>query len=149
MSSSSASAADRTCATEALVEALAGRLRRVDLTVWAQITEWAEEVGLAFEDLRLLLALTTRDVASDVRDLARVSGLPIDAAYRAVHHLRGRGYLREERRRYSLNEEGRGLVVMLDAAHQKGIRTYVEGLDARERQLLGDALRMAEGKHDG
>lgn len=126
--------------TDPLVDALAKRLRSADLIGWAQITARAEELGLSFEDLRLLLALTTRNGPSGVSDLASLSGLPLDAAYPAVNHLHGRGYVREERRRYSLTEDGRELVAVLDAAHREGIQAYVDQLDPRERQRLGEVL---------
>jgi DNA-binding MarR family transcriptional regulator len=132
--------------TEALVDALLTRLRNVDLIAWAKITEQAETLGLSFEDLRLLLALTTSDGPSSVSDLARISGLPLEAAYPAAHHLRRRGYLLEEHRRYSLSEEGRGLVATLDAAHREGIQSYVDGLDAGERERLHEAIRAPAQK---
>jgi DNA-binding MarR family transcriptional regulator len=128
--------------TEALVEALAARLRRVDLIGWAQITAQAEKLGLSFEDLRLLLALSTGDGPWSVSDLARISGFSLDAAYPAVHRLRGRGYLLEERRQYSLSEDGRELIAILEAAHREGIQAYVDGLDASERNRLDEAIRM-------
>jgi DNA-binding MarR family transcriptional regulator len=126
--------------TDSLVDALAARLRNVDLIAWARITERAEKLGLSFEDLRLLLALRIRNTDCTVSDLAQVSGLPLDAAYPAAHHLRGRGYLYEKQRRYSLSEEGRELVAMLDAAHRAGIEAFVDGLDPRERQQIEEAL---------
>ena len=125
---------------EPLVDALARRLRCVDLIAWMQITMQAERLGLSFEDLRVVLALTTWNGPSGVADLARISGLSLDAAYPAVHGLRGRGYLREERRRYSLSEEGQELVTILDAAHREGIQAYVDGLDALDRQRLHEAV---------
>ena len=64
--------------TEALVDALATRMRRADLVGWAQITARAEELGLSFEDLRLLLALATMDGPSGTSDLARISGTLAD-----------------------------------------------------------------------
>ena len=128
---------------ESLVEELLMRLRRVDLTGWAQITRRAEELMLSFEDLRLLLAITAREDASSVSDLAHDSGLSLDAAYPAVSHLRGRGYLHEERRRYRLTEKGQELIALLDAAHREGIQAYVDGLDPIERQQLDDAIRTA------
>jgi DNA-binding MarR family transcriptional regulator len=102
----------------------------------------AEMRGLSFEDLRLLLALATRNGPSSVSNLARISGLSLQAAYPAVGHLRGRGYVREERRRYFLTEDGRELVAVLDAAHREGVRAYVDGLDASERKWLNDAIRV-------
>jgi DNA-binding MarR family transcriptional regulator len=126
--------------SEPLVEALATRLRRVDLIGWARIAAWAEKLELSFEDLRLLLALTIKDGPSSVSDLAGISGLSLDAAYPAIHDLRGRGYLREERRRYSLSEDGRELVAILDAAHREGIQAYVDQLDPRERKPLEEAF---------
>jgi DNA-binding MarR family transcriptional regulator len=129
--------------TDPLVEALTTRLRRIDLIAWAKITARAEELGLSFEDLRLLLALAVKDGPCSVSDLARISGLSLEAAYPAVHQLRGRGYLREERRRYLLTEDGRELIATLDAAHREGIQAYVDGLDPRERQRLDEAVRIS------
>ena len=126
--------------SDPLVEALATLLRRVDLIAWARIAAWAEKLELSFEDLRLLLALTIKDGPSSASDLAGTSGLSLDAAYPAIHDLRGRGYLREERRRYSLSEDGRELVAILDAAHREGIQAYVDQLDPRERQALEEAF---------
>jgi DNA-binding MarR family transcriptional regulator len=48
--------------------------------------------------------------------------------------------LREERRRYSLSEDGRELVAILDAAHREGIQAYVDQLDPGERQPLEEAF---------
>jgi DNA-binding MarR family transcriptional regulator len=132
--------------TDPLVDALETRLRRIDLIGWAQITRRADELGLSFEDLRLLLAVTARDGASSVSDLASLSGLSLNAAYPTAHRLRGRGYLHEERRRYSLSEKGRELVAILDDAHREGIQAYVDGLDARERQFLDEAIRGDLGR---
>jgi len=126
--------------SEPLVEALATRLRQVDLIGWAQIAAWAEKVELSFEDLRLLLALTTQDGPSKVSDLARLSGLSLDAAYPAIHVLQGRGYLLEQRRQYSLSDDGRELVASLDAAHRDGIQAYVDQLDPGERRALEEAF---------
>jgi DNA-binding MarR family transcriptional regulator len=131
---------------EPLVEALAMRRRQVDLIAWARIAEWAEKLALSFQDLRLLLALTSKDGPSSVTDLAGLSGLSLDAAYPAIHGLRGRGYVREERRRYALSEDGRELVATLDSAHREGIRAYVDQLDPRERQLLEEAFGTIRGE---
>jgi DNA-binding MarR family transcriptional regulator len=137
-----ASPSPPSASTESLVEALATRLRRLDLIGWAQITKRAEELGLAFEDLRLLLALTTADGPRSVGELARISGLSLQAAYPAAHRLRSRGYLCEEQRRYSLREDGRELLANLDAAHREGIRAYVDGLGAEEREWLGGVIQL-------
>jgi DNA-binding MarR family transcriptional regulator len=137
----SASSSRLPTSTETLVEALAPRLRRVDLIGWAQITARAEKLGLSFEDLRLLLALSTADGPWSVSDLAPISGFSLDAAYPAVHRLRARGYLLEERRQYSLSEDGRELIAILEAAHREGIQAYVDGLDASERNRLDEAIR--------
>jgi DNA-binding IclR family transcriptional regulator len=126
------------------VEAFAERLRLMDLVGWKRIATWAEESGLSFEDLRLLLALAFKmdsDPAS-VTELADLAGLPLDVAYAATHRLRGRGYLREERRRYALNEHGQEAVAMMDAAHREGIHAYVDQLDEDQRQLLSKALAI-------
>ena len=126
--------------TEPLVEELASRLHRTDLIGWARIAAWAEKFALSFEQLRLLLALTTEEGPSRVSELASISGLSLDAAYPAIHDLHGRGYLREERRRYALSGDGRDLVATLDAAHREGIQAYIDQLDQCERQRLGEAF---------
>jgi DNA-binding MarR family transcriptional regulator len=130
--------------TDSLVDALAERLRRVDLVAWAKITERAEELGLSFENLRVLLALAVKDGPCTPSDIAQRSGLSLDAAYPAIHDLRGRGYLREEQRRYSLSEDGQELVAKMDAAHREGIQAYVDQLDSSERERIAEALRMTQ-----
>ena len=130
-----------TTSTDPLVEALATRLRLVDIVAWKRIAMWAEESELSFEDLRLLLALAIKvDDPAAVSELAELAGFPLDVAYPAIHRLRGRGYLREERRRYSLSPQGRELVSKLDMAHREGIQAYVDQLDGDERQRLSNAL---------
>jgi DNA-binding MarR family transcriptional regulator len=132
--------------TDPLVEALATRLRLMDLVGWQRIAAWAAQSELSFEELRLLLALAFKmdEGAASVHELAELAGFPLDVAYPATHKLRGRGYLREERRRYSLNEQGRELVARLDAAHREGIQAYVDQLDRDERQLLCKAFAITQ-----
>ena len=135
-------AADTTTTPDPLVEALATRLRLIDVVAWQRIARWAEESALSFEDLRLLLALAVKmdDGPAAVSELAELAGFPPDVAYPATHRLRGRGYLNEERRRYSLSPQGRELVATLDKAHREGIHAYIDQLDGEERQLLAQAF---------
>jgi DNA-binding MarR family transcriptional regulator len=127
-----------TISTDSLVEALATRLRRMDLVGWQGVATWAEQSGLSFEDLRLLLALALKvdDGPAAVSELADLAGFSLEVAYPAIHRLRGRGYLREEHRRFALTEQGQEAVARLDAAHREGIQAYVDQLDPDERQLL-------------
>lgn len=131
--------------TDSLVEALASRLRVMDLVGWQGIATWAEESGLSFEDLRLLLAIAVKaeEGPAPISELAELAGFPLDVAYPATHRLRGRGYLVEEGRLYSLTEEGQELVARLDAAHRKGIRAYVDQLTPDERGQIEAAFGMA------
>jgi DNA-binding MarR family transcriptional regulator len=131
--------------TDPLVEVLATRLRLIDLVGWQRIATWAEQSELSFEDLRLLLALAFKmdDGPAAVSELADLAGFSLDVAYRATHRLRGRGYLREERRRYSLSQQGQELVAMLDTAHRDGIQVYVDQLDRDERERLHKAFADA------
>ena len=128
--------------TDPLVEVLATRLRLADLIGWQRIATWAEESELSFEDLRLVLALAVKmdDGPAAISELADLAGFSLDVAYPATHRLRGRGYLGEEGRQYSLTEEGRELVASLDAAHREGIQAYVDRLDRDERQRLLNAF---------
>jgi DNA-binding MarR family transcriptional regulator len=132
--------------TDPLVEVLATRLRRLDLIGWQRIATWVEESELSFEDLRLLLALALKmdDGPAAVSELADIAGFSLDVAYPAIHGLRRRGYLHEERRQYSLSEEGQELVAKLDATHREGIQAYVDTLDPDERQRLRKAFASSE-----
>jgi DNA-binding MarR family transcriptional regulator len=134
-----------TTSTDSLVEALATRLRRMDLVGWQGIATWAQQSELSFEDLRMLLALAVKmdDGPAAVGELGELAGFPLEVAYPATHSLRRRGYLREEGRRYSLSEQGKELVAKLDAARRQGIRAYVDQLDPEERQRLETAFGMA------
>jgi DNA-binding MarR family transcriptional regulator len=131
--------------TDPLVEALATRLRVMDLVGWQRIATWAKQSELSFEELRLLLALAVKmdDGPTAVSELADLAGLSLEVAYPATHSLRGRGYLREERRQYSLSQEGQELVARLDAAHREGIQAYVDQLDADDRGQLEAGLGIA------
>jgi DNA-binding MarR family transcriptional regulator len=128
--------------TDPLVEALATRLRLMDLVGWQRIATWAEESELSFEDLRLLLALALKvdDGPTAISELANLAGLSLDVAYPVTHRLRGRGYLREEQRQYALSPKGQELVGMLDAAHREGIQAYVDQLDPEERERIRKAF---------
>jgi DNA-binding MarR family transcriptional regulator len=134
-----------TTSSDPLVEVLVTRLRVLDLVGWQRIATWAEESGLSFEDLRLLLAcaLKVDDGPVAVSELGDLAGFPLEVAYPAIHSLRGRGYLVEEGRHYSLSEKGKELVATLDAAHREGIRAYVDQLDPDERQRLKAAFVTA------
>ncbi len=131
--------------TDPLVEALATRLRLIDLIGWQRIAMWAEQTELSFEDLRLLLALARKrdDGPAAVSELADLAGFTLDVAYPAIHGLRRRGYVREERRHYSLSQQGLELVATLEGAHREGVRAYVDQLDPDERQRLSKVFANA------
>ena len=131
--------------TDPLVEALATRLRLIDLIGWQRIATWAEQSELSFEDLRLLLALALKmdDGPAAISELADLAGFSLDVAYPATHSLRRRGYLREERRQYALSQQGQELVARLDAAHREGIQAYVDQLSPDEIRWLDAALGIA------
>jgi DNA-binding MarR family transcriptional regulator len=131
-----------TTSTDPLVEALARRLRVLDLVGWQRIAKWAEQSELSFRDLRLLLALALKadDGPAAISELGELAGFPLDVAYPATRSLRRRGYLREERRHYSLSEKGQELAARLDAAHNEGIQAYVDQLSPDESRQLDAAF---------
>jgi hypothetical protein len=131
-----------TTSPDPLVEVLATRLRVLDLVAWQRIATWAEESELSFEDLRLLLALAVKvdDGPAAISELADLAGFSLDVAYPATHRLRGRGYLSEEGRQYSLSDQGQELVAMLDAVHREGIQAYVAQLDPDDIRRLDAAF---------
>jgi DNA-binding MarR family transcriptional regulator len=134
-----------TTPTDPLVEALAARLRLIDLVGWQRIATLAEKSELSLEDLRLLFALALRkdDGPAAVSELGDLAGFSADVAYPAIHRLRGRGYLHEERRQYSLSQQGQELVATLDAAHREGIQSYVNQLNPDERRQFDAAFGIA------
>jgi len=134
-----------TTSTDPLVEVLATRLRLMDLVGWQRIATWAEQSELSFEDLRLLLAFAVKmdDGPAAISELADLAGLSLDVAYPVTHRLRGRGYLREERRQYLLSQLGQELVARLDAAHREGIQAYVDQLSPDESRRLDAAFGIA------
>jgi DNA-binding MarR family transcriptional regulator len=135
-----------TTSTDPLVEALVTWLRPIYLIGWQQIAMRAEQSELSFEDLRLLLALALKedDGPAAVSELAGRAGFSLEVAYPAIHGLRRRGYLHEERRHYSLSQQGRELVATLEAAHRESIQEYVDQLDRGDRERLLDAFAKAE-----
>jgi hypothetical protein len=132
--------------TDRLVEVLVTRLRTLDLVGWQRIAAWAEESGLSFEDLRLLLAgaLKVDEGPVAVSELGELAGFPLDVAFPAAHSLRRRGYLVEEGRHYALSEKGKELVAGMDAAHREGVQDYVDKLDPDERQRLEAAFGVMQ-----
>jgi DNA-binding MarR family transcriptional regulator len=135
-----------TTSTDPLVEVLATRLRRIDLVAWQRIAAWAEESELSLEDLRLLLAciVKSEDGPTPISELAEMAGFPLEVAYPVIHRLRGRGYLVEARRRYSLSPQGEELAATLDAVHREGIQTYVDEIGPEERKRLDAAFEIEE-----
>jgi DNA-binding MarR family transcriptional regulator len=91
----------------------------------------------------LALAVKMDDGPAAISELADLAGFSQDVAYPATHRLRGRGYLREERRQYSLSQQGQELVARLDAAHREGIQAYVDQLSPDESRRLEAAFGIA------
>jgi hypothetical protein len=83
------------------------------------------------------------DGPAPISELADLAGFPLDVAYPATHRLRGRGYLVEERRQYSLSQQGQEIVATLDASHREGIQAYVDQLDPDERRQVEAAFGIA------
>jgi hypothetical protein len=131
-----------TTSTDPLVEVLATRLRVIDLVVWRRIATWAEESGLSFEHLRLLLALAAQANGKPVTisELGALAGLALDVAYPSTHTLHACGYLLEESRRYSLTQHGQELLAGFYGAHREGIEAYVQTIDGEERERLLSAF---------
>jgi hypothetical protein len=73
-----------TTSTDPLVQALATRLRLINLVGWQRIATRAEQSELSFEDLRLLLALALKmdDGPAAVSELAGLAGLSSPASSR-------------------------------------------------------------------
>jgi DNA-binding MarR family transcriptional regulator len=124
-----------------LIDEFEARLREVELVVGARImASWAEAADVSLEEARLLLLLAAARGTMHARDLAGLSGIPIDDVYPALQRLAQRGDVREERRAYSLTDAGERSVASLSSARREGIEAYVAGLPATERRRLEAAL---------
>jgi DNA-binding PadR family transcriptional regulator len=75
-----------------------------------------------------------------VDELGELAGFSLNVAYPAMHRLRDRDYVTEDRRRYSLSQRGRELVAAFETVHREGIRAYVDTLDHQEREQLLNAF---------
>jgi hypothetical protein len=96
---------------ERLVDAIDGRFAQVDSIVGTRVAAWIEDAGLDLHEALVLLALTDAGRAMKPSKVARRAGLDLDTTYRTLHALHGRGLTDEKRRRHSLSERGRDLVV--------------------------------------
>jgi len=73
----------------------------------------------------------------------RADRIPLGDLPQAIGEAARRGYLREERRQYTLSREGQELVARLDAAHREGIQAYVDQLSPDDSRQLDAAFGIA------
>jgi hypothetical protein len=125
---------------ERLVRAVDGHFEQLDAVVGACVVRWIEDSRLDLHEARVLLALTTAARPMKPPEIAKLSGLDVDAAYKAVHSLHGRHLTCEESRLHRISERGRALMRSFADAREKGVRAYVRNLDADERRRLETAL---------
>lgn len=130
-------AKDRTASTrDRLVRAVDGRFEEVDTMVGARIVRWIEESQLDLHEARVLLALSAAARAMKPGEIAQLSGLDLDSAYKAVHRLHGRGLTCEDERLHKLSARGRALMRSFEDAREEGVRAYVGSLEAGEQRRL-------------
>lgn len=108
--------------------------------VGACIVRWIEDSRLDLHEARVLLALTTAARPMKPPEIAKLSGLDLDAAYQALHRLHGRHLTCEESRLHRVSERGRALMRSFADAREKGVRAYVRNLDVDERRRLETVL---------
>lgn len=127
---------------DGLIDEVTRLLRGIELVGSSRVVAWAEESGLSLEDVSVLLALAAHDgAAAGAVEIAELSGLSLDAAYRGLHRLCAGGFSREEHRRYALMETGERSVAAVDDARRAGVRAYLLDLPDDERLLLESSLR--------
>jgi DNA-binding MarR family transcriptional regulator len=125
-----------------LVDAINARFQAVDRIVGGRIVRWIEESGLGLREVRVLLALGDHEGPAGARELSERSGLSIDAVYRALHSLHGRGLTSEEGRRHELADAGRETLVGFARAREAGVQDFVARLSADERRLIESSLGL-------
>jgi hypothetical protein len=125
----------------AIVGELETRLSEVEKAIGTRImASWARESRFSLAEARLLLVLANRSAATPARQLADLSGLPLDIVYPSLHSLNHRGETLEEHRRYSLTEAGESSVATYEAARHAGIEAHVSQLSPARRLQLESAL---------
>jgi DNA-binding MarR family transcriptional regulator len=130
--------------SDRLIHAVDGRFERMDTLVGASIVRWIEDSRLDLHEARVLIALSGKAGAMKPAEIAEITGLDLDSAYKAVHKLHGRGLTCEDARRHTLTDRGRDLMRSFAHAREEGVRVYVGSLDAGERRRLEWMLRVTE-----
>lgn len=131
---------------DGIVGQLESRFSEVEEAIGAQVmAAWPRESRFSLAEARLLLVLANRRAATPARQLADLSGLPLDIVYPSLHSLNRRGETLEEHRRYSLTEAGEGSVASYKAARHAVIEGYVSQLSPARRLRLESALGFPRG----
>jgi len=127
---------------DALVDALEARLAPVHAAVSGRIARWIEDSGLTLHEARVLFAFGEHERPMTPAQIAEVGDIDVDAAYRAVHALHGRGITSESERHHELTDAGRDLLAACAEARREGIKRYVARLSTDEVRDLERALRL-------
>jgi len=131
--------ADRPSSDAGLVEALSGRLERLELYVARELVDWVEGATLSFAEMRVFLAMADGRPRSGA-DLAEAAGLSVDLTYPALHSLTVRGWLSEANRSHCLTALGKEKADSLSATRHAAVESFIASLPADERQDLAVGL---------
>ena len=126
----------------ALVDALEARFAPVHAVVNGRIARWIQESGLTLHEARVLFALAGSERPMTPAEIAEAGDIDVDAAYRAIHELHGRGVTTETDRHHELTDAGRELMASCVQARREGIEAYVARLNDEQLRELESALRV-------
>jgi DNA-binding MarR family transcriptional regulator len=127
--------------TNALVDALEARFAPVHAAVSGRMARWIEESELSLHEARVLFAFDEHQRPMTATEIAEAGDIDVDAAYRALHALHGRGIVSENHRHYDLTDAGRALTASCAQARRDGIAAYVARLSEDKLRDLESDLR--------
>jgi DNA-binding MarR family transcriptional regulator len=132
---------------ESVTDQVMGFLSQLKKSGEAHILGVARGLDLSFSQMRALFVLSDSDDELAVHELAKLLGLSMATAGRAVQGLvRAEMVTRREDdhdrrvKRVRLSEHGRHFVEGLMQAHRAAVRDCLESLSEHERELLAQAL---------
>jgi DNA-binding MarR family transcriptional regulator len=140
-------------APEQLTQALGALVKHLLVGSGRDFFAELERTGISLTQLKTLGRLSEAEEPMSVKALSDMIGLSLPGISRAVDGLVQRGELarqedpRDRRSRLlSITPRGRRTYERLVAVRLAGIRAFVDGLDADERQALGHGLDAVAGR---
>jgi biotin operon repressor len=126
---------------DALVEAILESLDTAGRPIARGVVRWLHEAELPFSSGSVLVTLDSQDTPMSQAEVAKATGISIEAAARGLHELRERGYASEKGRHYQPTAAGKLALESLARARRDALAAFVARLSESQRRDLAAALR--------